>query len=155
MRPTLIAGIFATVPILCLAQAPTPDAIKSEAKRQVTAGIKPALSVQTSSMNICSGPIPAGWIVINNSWNPTVCGMPATIVYNVLTITQYSVLPVGSTLNVCADPSVPPTGWVTVNTAWSPTSCGYPALIIQNVVMIRRVAGSGVNPPTDVNVKAK
>jgi hypothetical protein len=34
-------------------------------------------------MTVCSsGPTPGGWVEVNNHWNPTRCGHPATIVNN-------------------------------------------------------------------------
>ena len=65
--------------------------------------------------------MPAGWIKTNDSWNPTSCGNPSEITYNVCTITQYANLPLDSQLTVCAD-APGPNGWVVTNTAWDPTS---------------------------------
>ena len=120
-------------------QAANKAAVEQEAKKQVDSGVKLPLNVKMSSMNICaSSPVPAGWIKVNDAWNPTICGNPTVITYNVVTITQYSNRPVGSTLIVCSDAPTP-NNWVEVNNSWNPTTCGHPTSITNNVKVIRRV----------------
>ena len=95
------------------------------------------LSTIAETQVVCAGPLPTGWIKINDAWNPTVCGNPTTIVYNVWTIERYDNKPVNTTMTACA--GVIPTGWVKVNDSWNPTTCGHPSTIVQNVMLIRRL----------------
>jgi hypothetical protein len=88
------------------------------------------------TQNVCAGPIPAGWIKINDSWNPTVCGKPTSIIYNVWVLQQLAELPVGSIVYACS--SAPPAGWALVALMWNPTVCGHPAAQQSNVMAIER-----------------
>jgi hypothetical protein len=122
------------------ADQPSAADIEKEARRQIDSGATLPLDVIFASMNICAGsPIPAGWIKVDDSWNPTACGNPTSIVYNVWTITQYSTMPVGSTLLVCANAPTPH-GWVEINRSWNPDRCGHPSAIINNLKLIKRVS---------------
>jgi hypothetical protein len=86
---------------------------------------------------VCAGSVPPDWIKTNDGWNPTVCGNPATINYNVWTIQQLSDEPLGTVIHACKG-SVP-LGWVIVGTGWNPTVCGHPATNQPNVMAIRRL----------------
>ena len=116
------------------------NAVGASASLETAKFTLPAASATSPSvMQICAGsPIPDGWVKTTDSWSPTSCGNPTEIVYNVLTITQYSNLPVGSTLAICADAPIP-NGWVLVNSFWDPNGCGHPTDIIENVQTISRV----------------
>jgi hypothetical protein len=122
----------------------TKENIATEAKRQQelvkNKKLFPIeLDILRQTMNICcSSPVPNGWIKVNDSWSPTSCGNPSTIVYNVCTIEKYSDKPIGAVMNVCASAPTP-AGWVEVNYVWSPTSCGYPSTMVNNVKQIKRV----------------
>jgi len=117
---------------------PTAEAIANEAVRQSKLAIVP-LNEPRMVMDICaSGPIPAGWIKVNDHWNPTSCGNPSSIVYNVITIERFNDKPIGSLMGVCAAAPTP-NGWVDVDTRWEPTACGHPANIVHNMKTIRRV----------------
>jgi len=121
------------------ASAATPAEIKNEAQRQQKAAAPSMLNQRFTSMNVCAGgPVPGGWIVTNDMWNPTTCGNPTMLTYNVWIITQYSSLPIGATLSVCSY-SPTPAGWVVIGSNWNPTSCGHPSSITNNVTVIRRV----------------
>ena len=100
----------------------------------------PVISADTApAQDICAGsPVPFGWIKTNDSWDPTSCGNPSSITYNVWTITQYADLPLDSQLTVCADAPVP-NGWVVINNSWYPTCCGHPTSMVNNVKTIKRV----------------
>jgi hypothetical protein len=89
------------------------------------------------TQNVCAGSVPSGWIKINDAWNPTVCGSPATLSYNVWTLQQLSDQPVGGVIHACKG-TVPP-GWSLVGTAWNPTVCGHPATNQSNVMVIKRL----------------
>lgn len=89
------------------------------------------------TQNVCAGSAPSGWIKINDAWNPTVCGNPATITYNVWTLQQLSDQPVGAFIHACR--GTVPSGWAVVGTAWNPTVCGHPATNQPNVMVIKRL----------------
>ena len=89
------------------------------------------------TQNICAGSVPPGWIKVNDAWNPTVCGNPATITYNVWTIQQLSDQPAGAVIHACRGPV--PTAWAIVGTIWNPTVCGHPAANQPNVMAIKRL----------------
>jgi hypothetical protein len=92
-----------------------------------------------STITICaSSPVPDGYIKVNDSWSPTSCGNPTSIIYNVWTLTRYADLSIGSSLSVCSSAPIP-NGWVVVATRWSPTSCGRPSSNIKNITTIQRV----------------
>ncbi len=123
------------------AHTPSPEQIKHEAERQqrelppTPVGPDSILNIQ----DICSGsPVPAGWIKTNDHWDPTKCGNPTSIVYNVWTISRFDNRPVGSIMDVCADAATP-AGWADVGTRWDPTSCGHPTDIVQNIKQIKRL----------------
>jgi hypothetical protein len=86
---------------------------------------------------VCAGSTPPGWIKINDAWNPTVCGNPAAITYNVWTIQQFIDQPPGAVIHACKG-SVP-SGWAVVGTGWNPTVCGHPANSLPNVMAIKRL----------------
>ena len=96
-----------------------------------------ALGTILRTQNVCAGSVPSGWIKINDAWNPTVCGNPATVTYNVLTIEQLSDQPVGAVIHACK--GVAPPGWVIVGTIWNPTVCGHPTSNQPNVMAIKRL----------------
>ena len=88
---------------------------------------------------VCAGsPIPKGWIRINDKWNPTSCGKPTSIIYNVWLIEKFSDKPVGATMEVCASAPTP-TGWVEKGKRWNPTCCGHPTTITDNMKTIKRL----------------
>src|SRR5688572_3111824 len=70
--------------------------------------------------------VPRGWVKINDRWNPTKCGSPTKIIYNVWEIERVTNKPVGAEMEVCADTTTPP-GWAVINSTWVPTKCGQPA----------------------------
>jgi isopentenyldiphosphate isomerase len=81
--------------------------------------------------------VPPGWIKVNDAWNPTVCGKPPTIIYNVWIIEQVSDQPLGAVVYACKGPL--PSGWAIVATNWNPTVCGHPAANQSNVMVIKRL----------------
>ncbi len=89
------------------------------------------------TQNVCAGAVTSGWIKINDAWNPTVCGNPATLTYNVWTLQQLSDQSVGAAIHACKGPV--PSGWSLVGTAWNPTVCGHPATNQANVMVIKRL----------------
>ncbi len=87
--------------------------------------------------SVCAGQVPSGWIKVNDAWNPTSCGNPARVTYNVWTIAQYSEKPVGFVMVACNGAA--PSGWVIVGTAWNPTACGHPTVNQKNMMTIKRL----------------
>lgn len=140
-----IFRVFTTLVFLCsislvanaAEQKVTPKRIEQEAKKQQTQQTAPQLNVTFETQNICAGQIIKGWILVNDSWNPTICGKPTSIVYNVWTIARYDNQPVGSIMQACSGPA--PSGWAVIGTRWDPTACGHPSNIIDNVMTIKRL----------------
>jgi hypothetical protein len=97
------------------------------------------LSLETiqQTQNICLGSVPPGWIKINDVWNPTVCGNPTGIAYNVWTIQRFTDQPVGAVIHACK--GAVPSGWAIVGTLWNPTVCGHPNSNQPNVMAIKRL----------------
>ena len=54
-----------------------------------------------TSQRVCAGSLAAGYIKVNDEWNPTTCGNPTSIIYNVWIIDRYDNKPVGSTMKAC------------------------------------------------------
>ena len=89
------------------------------------------------TQNVCAGSLPPGWIKINDAWNPTVCGNPTGITYNVWTIQRVTDQPKGAIIHACS--AAVPSGWAIVGTAWNPTVCGHPNSKQINVMAIKRL----------------
>lgn len=118
----------------------TEENIRKEAERQQKIEESEDFSLIPQFQQICyTSDVPSGWIKVDDRWDPTRCGNPTSIVYNVWVIRKYIDLPVGTVLNVCASASTP-SGWVEINTRWDPTSCGHPSRITQNISVIRRIS---------------
>ncbi len=132
------AGIAVNLPTApppeAKSQLPEPrESPPTEAPTPAPWSLGPILRVQ----NVCAGSIPPGWVKINDAWNPTVCGNPTTLTYNVWTIQQLSDQPVGASIYACKG-SVP-LGWAVVDITWNPTVCGHPATRQSNVMAIKRL----------------
>jgi hypothetical protein len=145
-KPGPITGATLEVPP-GLATSPSP-ALPPAAKTQLPEPRDPqpvepptlaplSLGAILRTQNICAGNVPPGWIKINDAWNPTVCGNPGTITYNVWTIQQLSDQPVGAVIHACRGAA--PTGWAMVGTIWNPTVCGHPATNQPNIMAIKRL----------------
>jgi hypothetical protein len=96
----------------------------------------PLMNVQPTQ-NVCAGPVPSGWIKVNDSWSPTVCGKPTSIIYNVWSVQALSAQPIGALIYACS--SSPPPGWVLVSQMWNPTVCGHPSAQQPNQMAIKRL----------------
>lgn len=96
-----------------------------------------ALGTILQTQQVCAGSLPPGWIKINDAWNPTVCGNPASVDYNVWTIQRFSDQPKGAIIYACS--AAVPSGWAMVGTAWNPTVCGHPNGKQSNVMAIKRL----------------
>jgi hypothetical protein len=126
-----------------LAAVPAPEAVpRLPEQREPPAPEAPTLAPLSvgallRTQNVCSGSVMSGWIKINDAWNPTVCGKPATITYNVWTIQQLSDQPVGAIIHACK--GTVPAGWAIVGTTWNPTVCGHPATNQTNIMVLKRL----------------
>lgn len=119
--------------------AATADEIAVEVERQRKGATPLAMNAATATQQICtSSPVPAGWIKTNDSWDPTRCGNPSSISYNITFIEQFETAKVGAVMEVCASAATP-TGWVDVSTRWDPTRCGHPSSISSNMKTIKRL----------------
>jgi hypothetical protein len=96
-----------------------------------------SLGAILQTQNVCAGSLPPGWIKINDAWNPTVCGNPTRIAYNVWTIQQFTDQPRGAIIQACS--AAVPSGWALVGTTWNPTVCGHPMSKQSNVMAIKRL----------------
>ena len=115
-----------------------------EPRRETTPGDAGGLALEPLSLGailqtqiVCAGSTPPGWIKINDAWNPTVCGNPAAITYNVWTIQQFTDQQPGAVIHACK--GAVPSGWAVVGTGWNPTVCGHPAASQPNVMAIKRL----------------
>ena len=96
-----------------------------------------SLEVTVQTQNVCAGSVPPGWIKINDAWNPTVCGKPTIIAYNVWTMQRITDQPMGAIVYACR--GAVPSGWAIVGTLWNPTVCGHPSANQPNVMAIKRL----------------
>ena len=96
-----------------------------------------SLGTTQQTQNVCAASVPPGWIKINDAWNPTVCGSPTRIAYNVWTIQQHTDQPIGAVIHACK--GAVPSGWAIVGTLWNPTVCGHPTTNQPNVMAIKRL----------------
>jgi hypothetical protein len=133
------AAIAASPPAASPPEAKPPVPERREPPQSIEAPALAPLSLGAilSTQNICAGSVPPGWIKINDAWNPTVCGKPATIAYNVWVIQQLSDQPPGAVIHACK--GAVPSGWAAVGTTWNPTVCGHPATNQSNVMAIKRL----------------
>ncbi|MBK6877863.1 MAG: hypothetical protein IPG99_15820 [Ignavibacteria bacterium] len=72
------------------------DSALLSAKKQQEIFVPLALNKVSETQWVCAGQIPNGWVKINDSWNPTTCGNPTSISYNVWLIERYDDKPIGS-----------------------------------------------------------
>jgi hypothetical protein len=96
------------------------------------------LSEIAETESVCAGQVPSGWIKVSDAWNPTTCGNPTRLTYNVWIIAQFTEKPIGFVMVACNGPA--PSGWVIVGTAWNPTACGHPATNQKNMMTIKRLS---------------
>jgi hypothetical protein len=145
-RPGPITSATLEVPprlAASLPEAPPPEATpRAPEQREPQPSQAPTLAPLSLGailrmQNVCAGSVSSGWIKINDAWNPTVCGNPATLTYNVWTLQQLSDQPVGAVIHACK--ATVPAGWVLIDTAWNPTVCGHPATQQLNVMVIKRL----------------
>jgi hypothetical protein len=132
--PVIVASLEATAGVAAAVLAPDHLVPPSN---DAPALVPLSLGAVIRTQNICAGALPPGWIKVNDAWNPTVCGKPATVGYNVWTIQQFSDEPVGAVLQACK--GIVPAGWAVIATSWNPTVCGHPATDERNVVAIKRL----------------
>jgi hypothetical protein len=116
----------------------TPEQHREPQSEPVAPALAPlSLDAIFRTQNVCAGSVASGWIKINDAWNPTVCGKPTVITYNVWTIQQFEDQPIGAIIHACK--GAVPAGWATAGTVWNPTVCGHPAINQPNVMVIKRL----------------
>ena len=98
----------------------------------------PPTAPETVTACCSSGP-QQGYVKTGDEWNPTSCGNPSTITYNVCTYTRYDNKQIGARMDICADQIVPK-GWVIKNSQWDPTKCGHPSTISYNINTIEKIS---------------
>jgi len=113
----------------------TPEHREAPADAPVEAPL--ALGTNFAAQNVCAGSVVPGWIKIDDAWNPSVCGNPTIVTYNVWTIEQLTGQPVGAVIHACK--AAVPTGWAIVGALWNPTVCGHPTSNQLNVMVIKRL----------------
>jgi hypothetical protein len=132
------AGVAASLPTAPPSEAKAPLPEHREPQLIDAPTLAPlSLGAISTMQNVCAGSATSGWIKINDAWNPTVCGNPAIITYNVWTLQQLSDQPVGAVIHACK--GAVPSGWTLVGSAWNPTVCGHPATNQSNVMVIKRL----------------
>jgi hypothetical protein len=137
-KPGSIAG--ATLEVTAgAATSPPPAAPPPVAIPQAPTAPLAPLSLETilQTENVCAGSMPPGWVKINDAWNPTVCGNPTRIAYNVWTIQRFTDQPMGAVIHACK--GAVPSGWAMVGILWNPTVCGHPTGNQPNVMAIKRL----------------
>lgn len=91
--------------------------------------------------DICaSQPYGLGWFKTDDHWDPNRCGNPPFITDNVITLTSWYDVPLGGTMDICADQPLPAGEWTVLGSHWDPTRCGQPPFIVNNVVTVQRAA---------------
>jgi hypothetical protein len=110
--------------------------IKKEAARQQRE--LPSVDMRdVTTRTICAGSaVDAGWIVIDDGWDPRRCGNSQSVTPNVWLIAHYA--PAAnppSALEVCAFAPIP-NGWVAKGERWDPMRCGHPQAVTNNVRII-------------------
>ena len=145
-RPGPITAATLEVPATVAASlpaAPSPEAKASSPGHREPQPVEAptlaplALGAIFTTQNVCAGSATSGWIKINDAWNPTVCGNPAILTYNVWTLQQLSDQPVGAVIHACK--GTVPSGWTLVGATWNPTVCGHPTANQSNVMVIKRL----------------
>jgi hypothetical protein len=122
-----------------VANPPLPDQPRESIPNEPPASALAPLPLETmlQIQNVCAGSLPPGWIKINDAWNPTVCGNPSRIAYNVWSIQRFTDQPMGAVIHACR--GAVPSGWAIVGTLWNPTVCGHPGTNQPNVMAIKRL----------------
>jgi hypothetical protein len=132
------AGVATSLPAVASPEAKVPSpGQRGPQPVEVPTPAPLALGAILTTQNVCAGSAASGWIKINDAWNPTVCGNPTIITYNVWTLQQLSDQPVGAVIHACK--GAVPSGWTLVGTSWNPTVCGHPATNQSNVMVIKRL----------------
>lgn len=141
--------------LACLAAAPTLAAAQDTTRRPAPVNAAGAQTMDQRAAQrrppsgrgarntVCRGEaIPAGWILVDDMREATMCGGSNTTAlntYNVWAIERYDNRPVGTVIEVCAS-TITPEGWQLVDIFRDKEACGHPAdVFVANVKRIRRV----------------
>ncbi|HEX8111793.1 MAG TPA: hypothetical protein VF516_28875 [Kofleriaceae bacterium] len=116
------------------------DDVKAEVKRlksQVAPPVTGALTTVTGCVGV---PPAAGYVPIDDYWDPVRCGSPSSVEANVAVLALLpDAAPDGGPpgLEICAYAATPP-GWKIIGERWDPTRCGRPTAATMNIKRIRR-----------------
>ena len=141
--------------LACLAAAPAVAAAQDTTRRPSPASAAGAQTMDQRAAQrrtaaprgarttICRGSaIPAGWVLVDDMREPTMCGGENASVlnaYNVWAIERFDNRAVGTTIDVCAS-AITPDGWQLVDVFRDKDACGHPNdAFVANVKRIRRV----------------
>lgn len=141
--------------LLCLVAAPAVAAAQDTTRRPAPVNAAGAQTMDQraaqrrtaagrgSRTTICRGaPIPAGWILVDDMREPTMCGgsnSSALNAYNVWAIERFENRVVGTVIDVCAS-AITPDGWQLVDMFRDKDACGHPNdAFVANVKRIRRM----------------
>jgi hypothetical protein len=106
--------------------------------------VLPASPASAAGFTACANQVPAGWVKVDDSWDPASCGNPSSYTLNVWTIANPAWVPVGGRMEVCAgwrpNDQPPPNGskWSLRAVSWNPNKCGHPASYLENIWTIER-----------------
>jgi hypothetical protein len=116
------------------------DDVRAEVKRVKGLAAPPATGELTTITACASEQPAAGYVPIDDYWDPVRCGSPSTVEANVSVQARLpDQAPDGRapSLEICAYATTPPR-WRVVSERWDPTRCGRPATATMNVRRIRR-----------------
>jgi hypothetical protein len=122
---------------------PSPASTAGAQTLDQRAALRRTPSARGARTTLCRGaPIPAGWILVDDMREPTMCGgtnVSALNSYNVWAIERYDNRPVGTVIEVCAS-VLTPEGWQLVDVFRDKEVCGHPGdVFVANVKRIRRI----------------
>ena len=135
---SLIFSIGGQVTLKTKSTAASESDIKEEAARQQRE--LPSVNMSdVTTRTVCAGTrVDAGWIVVDNLWDPRRCGNSQSVTPNVWVIAHYAATndPPG-VLEVCSFSPVPK-DWIDLGARWDPSRCGRPHVVDKNVRVIQR-----------------
>jgi hypothetical protein len=86
-----------------------------------------------------------GWFKTNDHYDPHSCGNPSSVFYNVVDLTSWYDVPLGSSMSICTSqqggPPFPSAEWTIVSQSIDATRCGHPLVSTTgNIMTVQRVA---------------
>jgi hypothetical protein len=113
--------------------------IRKESENQRKAFEPPAMNTPWPTQLVCINQAQSGWVVIDDRWDPIMCGGPSAQTSNVWVVMDTNNIPTTypGVIEICANSPIP-AGWRFVGDRWSPTRCGRPSLIEKNIKQLKR-----------------